>query len=256
MKQRIVKSLLGCAAAAALVAGLIACGSDHSEGTVEKNNVTGATVTGGSGKVLATNTVDGKFPLDEDGPYKSTGGIYTDMNGVVRNAPDLEADKGSRNVTPMTTLYKYATPAVKEKLYELCEAAGVKPDTIVAATTIPPELAAIKKLNETVGEALTQIKDGKASSTATAAFIQNLATSIANLSSLDDVKAGSTMVNLVTTAATSTTSLTVGIDKTKLTSIANTTVAGTTIPAPPASNSTPTVVTGTTGGTSGGTSVK
>jgi hypothetical protein len=256
MKQRIIKSLLGCAAAAALVAGLIACGADHSEGTVEKNNVTGATVTGGSGKVLATNTENGKFPLDEDGPYKSVGGKYTDMNGVVRNAPTLEADKGNRNVTPMTTLYKYADAATKQKLYALCEAAGVEPDTIVDEATIPAEKAALKKLNETVGEALTQLADGKASSTSIAAFLQNLATACANLSSLDDIKAGSTMVNLVTTAAASTPSLTVGIDKTKLTSIANATAAGATIPAPPATTSTPTVVTGTTGGSTGGTSIK
>lgn len=249
MEQTVIRKVLGGAATIALVAGLAACGDDRSAptGDVVKGPVTGATVTDKDGKIISFAKADGTtaFVLTSPGPYKSTGGTYTDVNGVKgRKAPDLEAAADDKNITPMTTLYKNADAATKAKLEALCTAAGVTPDTIVVGT-VTAKLEALANLNETIGELLTQIKENK--QTVPATFLQNLAAEVAKFTKLDDANTDATLVAAITSVATS---AGVTIDQTKLTSIANATDTGTIIPGGT------TDTTGTTGGTSGGTSIK
>lgn len=250
------KKLVGYTAAVLLVAGLAACGSDERQiptGQVVKGVVTGAKVTDEKGTVLIASTLaDGKFPLNGVGAVSTTGGTYTDMAGKKRNCPDLSAEAGDKNITPMTTLYKNATAADKEKLETLCKNAGVTPDTIVSGKTIPANLEAISKLNETIGEALTQLKDSGASKTEISSFETSLATQIVTtFTKLDDAKTTATLITAITSVTPPK-----PLNTTALTSIANSTIAGATIPDPPKTDTPVTTITGTTGGSSSGTSVK
>jgi hypothetical protein len=256
MKKELVKKVSGFAMALALTAGLTACGNSVEGGTavevpqgqVVKAIVAGAKVVDGSGKVLIASTLaDGKFPLTGTGPFTSTGGVYNDMSGAPRTAPTLVAEAGSTNITPLTTLYYYASPADKVKLEALCQSAGVAEDAVSTGTvSTNPSLAALAKLNETIGEALTQL-----GSSATPAYLQGLATATAtNVQKLDAAGASTTVLLAAIGSVTLPTGAT-PLDNTKITAIGNATTPGAIVPAPPTAGTT-----GTTGGSTGGTSAK
>lgn len=158
------------------VSGLLACivlfgaCSEHSEWDsngngggsdgycrVIKGPVAGATVFFASGAPSETTKADGKYTCTQNSGVTTTGGYYRDMNGQIRLAPDMSAPAGySSNVTPLTTLYNNASPAVKTELAALLSSPRF--DSAVLGQVTNQNLA-IAKLNEGIGEALTQLQE-------------------------------------------------------------------------------------------------
>ena len=166
--------------AAALLAGMMmvgGCGDDAAApvGKVVKGPVGGATVTYVGGGTAVTNT-DGSYPYT-GAAVTTTGGTYTDLNGVSRTAPNMSTPAGKANVTPLTTLFVNASVADQAKLLTLLGVASI--DTAVVGTVSGATNVLVAKLNESLGEVLTQFK--AAGVTPTAAYLQDLAAQAATL---------------------------------------------------------------------------
>ena len=150
-------------------------GGGSEKGYAIKGPVTNATVTYSDGTTSLTGA-DGSFP------YKGlaitcTGGTYMDVDNLPRQAPDMAAPAGMRNLTPLTTLYYYADTATRSKLTALVAPASI--DTVVVGTITGETNVLAAKLNESLGELLTQIKDHDF--TPTPAYLAGLATQVATL---------------------------------------------------------------------------
>ena len=224
--------------AAGLVAGMLlagGCGSDDSnpQGQVVKGPVVGAKVTYKDGKSVTT---------DANGYYASngqavttSGGSYTDMNGAFRTAPDMASPAGKSNVTPLTTLYVNASPADQEGLLALL-GGRTSIDTVVTGTVSGATNVLVAKLNESLGEVLTQIRDGKA--VTSPAYLAGLATQVAKLTSTP------TAADIVNAINANTVKSAVIINTAAITKIADATRQGSVVPSGPA----PSGSSGSTGG--------
>ncbi len=228
------------------------CGDNSSStqtGTVSKGPVNGAkarffTAAGVFANYSARSNASGTIPYT-GGRVTTTGGVYTDMNGAVRSAPPLETPAGMRNVTPFTTLYANASPADRINLQNLIGTLSI--DTAVTGT-ISSTNALMAKLNESIGELLTQISEQGGTPSGT--YLADVATAVGNL----NPTTAAVSATLVTALTSVTAPTGVAINSTALTAIANTTIAGATVPtAAPATTATPTTAsTGSGSGTGGG----
>ena len=255
-----MKRFLKIFGAAGLVAGMLmagGCGDSDSktQGKVVKAPVNGATVTYSDGTTTTTGS-NGTYTYNGLA-VTTSGGSYTDMNGAVRHAPDMATPAGKTNVTPLTTLYVNASDADKVKLLDLLGTASI--DTVVTGTVTGATNVLVAKLNESLGEVLTQLNDrGTAAPSAT--YLAGLAAQIATLTPTTALAATS----IVAAINANTVPTTVTIDTTAVTAIANLTNEGSVVPTtgptadpttPPLTTTPPpTSSTGSTGST-GGTSV-
>lgn len=221
---------------------LAGCGEDSTpQGRVVKGPTYGATVTYSDGTTAVTDA-NGYYP-DKGLSVTTTGGFYTDMNGVVRPAPNMAAPAGFTFVTPLTTIYTNASAADKAALETLVGGLTNINSAVVGTVTASNELVA--KLNETIGEVLTQFITYGA--TATPAYLANVATAVVALpaATITGVGGGATLSNDVANAAGSTLTAPQIVTVTaKATVISNATIINATVP-----TTAPAATTGSAGGT-------
>ena len=240
-----MKKFLKMFGAAGLVAGMLmvgGCGDSDSktQGKVVKAPVSGATVTYSDGTTTTTNS-NGTYTYNGLA-VTTSGGTYTDMNGTVRNAPDMATPAGKINVTPLTTLYANASSADQVKLLALLGTASI--DTVVTGTVTGATNVLVAKLNESLGEVLTQLNDGGAAPSV--AYLAGLATQIATLTPTTAL----TATNIVAAINANTVTTTVTIDTTAVAAIADLTNEGSVVPTTGPTTPASTGSTGSTGGTS------
>lgn len=222
--------------AAGLLAGMLmvgGCGSSDDsatpQGRVVKAPVAGATVTYSDG--TSTTTDSNGYYAYKGLAVTTAGGTYPDMNGVSRPAPNMATPAGKTNVTPLSTLFVNASPADQAKITALLGTASI--DTVVVGTISGASNVLVAKLNETLGEVLTQVKEGNA--TPSAAFIAGMAAQVATLTPAT----AATTTGLLDALKANVVEAPVTIDETKVIAIADKTIEGAVVPAN----------TGSTGGT-------
>jgi hypothetical protein len=181
MKKTVIKTILGSAAAIALVAGLMACGSSDSstpQGQVTKGPVNGSTVKDKDGVVMGITDANGMFPMSGEGPFTSTGGTFVDLaTGVVTAAPDLKAPAGAKNITPITTLV--AENPNDTALLEKIKSLGIAFDDSLSTVTAANKDAIT--LNECIGAAIFQIKKSGGDDIKVKAFLTSSAVKVKEL---------------------------------------------------------------------------
>ena len=185
MNMKRIRMVISVAALLACIALVGACGGggggDGAGGSgtplafVIKGPVYNATVTY-SDNTTALTATDGSFP------YKSlavttSGGTYMDMNGERRLAPNMAAPANMTHVTPLTTLYTYADAATRSRLETLM--GGISGIDTAVTGSVTAANALVAKMNESLGEALTQLTEGGYTPTST--YLAGLATAIGNL---------------------------------------------------------------------------
>jgi len=253
----------------AVITGLVAigmfvgCGDDSSQSTglVAKGLVSGAKVKYKTSAGTFTSYSARSASLTAVIPYNglevaSTEGKYTDMNGTTRNAPDLATPAGFKNVTPLTTLYNSATATEKTALQTLLGTLSM--DTVVTGTITSSNLI-VSRLNEVVGEVLTQFKDRGYTVSLSALATAVAASSSADLTSTTSATLTTLATTLVSAAGSSLTTDQKRIIITQTVAIANKTIVSATVPtSAPATTATATSstsISGSTGGASTGTGV-
>jgi chitodextrinase len=172
-KRYTIGALLAC-----LPLSIAGCGGDGNGGSADyaqavKGPVAQATVSYSDGTTTTTNA-NGYFLYKTGLSVKTTGGTYNDVDGKSRQAPDMATPAGKKNITPLTTLYVNADAATKVKLDALISGSSI--DTIVSGALSGATNILITKLNETIGELLTQAKTFN-----TAPNLSGIATAVANL---------------------------------------------------------------------------
>lgn len=208
-------------------------------GYVVKGPVGSATVTY-SDNTTTTTTSTGRYSY-KGLAVTTTGGTYVDVSGVTRNAPNMATPAGKANVTPLTTIFANASAADQTALLTLLAAGGVTSiDSYVTGTVTGTANVFLEKLNETIGEVLTQCKELGVPATAT--YLAGIANKVGALSYTTIVgTGGGAILSTAVVTATGTTlstaqQTTVG---TKATTVSNSIVEGKVVP------------TGSTGSTGG-----
>ena len=153
----------------------------------------------------------------------------------------MASPAGKSNVTPLTTLYVNSSPADQAKLLALL-GGSTSIDTVVTGTVSGATNVLVAKLNESLGEVLTQISDGKA--VYSPAYLAGLATQVATLTSTP------TAADIVAAINANTVTPPVVINMATVTAIADKIHVGSVVPPAPAPGPLPTGSTGSTGGTS------
>lgn len=215
MKKTVIKAILSSAAALALVAGLVACGSSDGatpQGQVTKGPVNGATVKDKDGVILGVTDANGMFPLSGLGPFTSTGGKYVDVaTGVVTAAPDLKAPAGANNITPITTLI--AENPNDTALLEKIKSLGIAFDDPLSSVTATNKDAIA--LNECIGAAMVQIKKSGGDDIKVKAFLSSAASKVKDLTiTSGKVKDGQIETNMTAAATASLGSLATSVNAT------------------------------------------
>jgi len=231
--MRKIFAVIGVAWLFAIMTLIVGCGSGGGgsfppDGIVAKGPVAGATVTY-VGRGYTATTANGTYRCNYKFAVTTTGGTFVDVNGSVRLAPDMASPAGVCNVTPLTSLYYYADPETRLALEAKFGTLDDLSEVVLNEVTTENEL--IAKLNESLGEVMTQIKEGDGISFPVySTYLGNLAEQVADLD-FDDLTT-SDIVDAIVAAGPAP----VGINLGAVAQVADVTVDGVELPTVPPVN--------------------